>query len=196
MSDFDKEKEREKLRRKFERDEERRRSTEQMSELLLKGATMLNVHCQECASPIFRHEGNEFCPTCGRSVDELQTAGDPSNLTSQPATDGEAPPASEAPSEPTEQPPAAPSQPPESVAEEPEPADTPPAAASHQPQYTPDPGDIDGSVTGTAGEALGTTIAALAERAATAEDPHRAREYLDAAHQAAETLTLLAGRST
>lgn len=75
MSDFDKEKEREKLRKKFEQEEERRETTQQMSELLLKGATMMNLHCADCASPIFRHEGQEFCPTCQRPVEELTTAG-------------------------------------------------------------------------------------------------------------------------
>lgn len=80
MSDFDKEKEREKLRKKFEQEEERRETTQQMSELLLKGATMLNVHCADCAAPIFRHNGEEFCPTCQRPVEELTTAG-PGDLT-------------------------------------------------------------------------------------------------------------------
>lgn len=72
MSEFDKEKEREKLREQLAADEERRETTQQMSELLLKGATMLNVHCDRCASPIFRYEGEEFCPTCERTVEEMQ----------------------------------------------------------------------------------------------------------------------------
>ncbi len=64
MSDFDKEAEREKLREKFERDEKKRAATQQMSELLLKGATMTNKHCNNCGNPIFRYQGQEFCPTC------------------------------------------------------------------------------------------------------------------------------------
>ena len=63
MSDFDKEAEREKLREKFERDREKRAQSERMSELLLKGATMTNKH-HDCGSPIFRWNGEEFCPSC------------------------------------------------------------------------------------------------------------------------------------
>ena len=66
--DFDKEAEREKLREKYERDQQKREATEQMSELLLKGATMTNAHCSECGDPIFRYDGQEFCPTCEKPV--------------------------------------------------------------------------------------------------------------------------------
>ena len=66
MSDFDEEAERKRLREKYEKDEERRKETQQMSELLLKGATMTNQHCGECGSPIFRYQGQEFCPSCQR----------------------------------------------------------------------------------------------------------------------------------
>jgi len=68
MSDFDKEAERERLREKYERDQEKRAATEQMSELLLKGATMTNSHCENCGDPIFRYQGEEFCPTCQQVV--------------------------------------------------------------------------------------------------------------------------------
>jgi len=68
MSDFDKEAERERLREKYERDQEKRESTERMSELLLKGATMTNAHCDECGDPVFRYDGQEFCPTCEEVV--------------------------------------------------------------------------------------------------------------------------------
>jgi uncharacterized Zn finger protein (UPF0148 family) len=63
MSDFDKEAEREKLREQFERDRQKRQQSERMSELLLKGATMTNKH-HDCGSPVFRWEGEEFCPSC------------------------------------------------------------------------------------------------------------------------------------
>ena len=63
MSDFDKEAEREKLREQFERDRQKRQQSERMSELLLKGATMTNKH-HDCGSPIFRWQGEEFCPSC------------------------------------------------------------------------------------------------------------------------------------
>ena len=68
MSDFDKEAERERLREKYERDREKRAATEDMSELLLQGATMTNAHCSDCGDPIFRYEGQEFCPTCQRTA--------------------------------------------------------------------------------------------------------------------------------
>ncbi|QAU13689.1 hypothetical protein EKH57_13715 [Halorubrum sp. BOL3-1] len=69
MSDeFDKEAEREKLREKFADDEEKREHTQRMSELLLKGATMTNRHCDDCGDPVFRHDGREFCPTCGNEA--------------------------------------------------------------------------------------------------------------------------------
>lgn len=70
MSDFDREAEREKLREQFERDKQKRESSERMSELLLQGATMTNRHCPECHSPVFRYDGKEFCPTCQREVTE------------------------------------------------------------------------------------------------------------------------------
>ena len=68
--DFDREAERERLREKYERDKAKREATEQMSELLLQGATMTNRHCPECHSPVFRYDGREFCPTCQREVAE------------------------------------------------------------------------------------------------------------------------------
>ena len=66
---FDKEAEKEKLRAQLEREEEERRSTQHMSELLLKGATMTNKHCDNCGDPIFRYDGQEFCPTCSQAGD-------------------------------------------------------------------------------------------------------------------------------
>jgi uncharacterized Zn finger protein (UPF0148 family) len=75
MSDFDREAERERLREKYEHDQNKREATEQMSELLLKGATMTNAHCSECGDPIFRYDGQEFCPTCEKAV-ERDTGGD------------------------------------------------------------------------------------------------------------------------
>lgn len=68
MSEMDKEAEREKLRKQLEEEAEDRKATQHMSELLLKGATMTNRHCDECGDPLFRHEGREFCPTCGRQT--------------------------------------------------------------------------------------------------------------------------------
>ena len=71
MSDeFDREAEREKLREKYEHDQQKREASERMSELLLQGATMTNRHCPECQSPVFTYEGTAFCPTCQREVTE------------------------------------------------------------------------------------------------------------------------------
>jgi uncharacterized Zn finger protein (UPF0148 family) len=64
MSDFDKEAEREKLRERFAEEEAERETTERMSELLLQGATMTNTHCNNCGDPLFRYDGQTFCPTC------------------------------------------------------------------------------------------------------------------------------------
>ncbi|RLM50496.1 Sjogren's syndrome/scleroderma autoantigen 1 family protein [Halorubrum sp. Atlit-28R] len=90
MSDgFDKEAEREKLREKFAEDEQKREHTQRMSELLLKGATMTNRHCGECGDPIFRHDGREFCPTCGNEVGGASAA----DAGGAPADAGDAPPA-------------------------------------------------------------------------------------------------------
>jgi len=74
--DFDKEAEREKLRKKYEKDKQEREATEQMSELLLQGATMTNSHCSECGDPIFRYDGQEFCPTCEKPVDSQPENGE------------------------------------------------------------------------------------------------------------------------
>ena len=63
-SGFDKEAEREKLREKYGDEDEDRENTRRMSELLLQGATMTGKHCDNCGDPLFRHDGQEFCPTC------------------------------------------------------------------------------------------------------------------------------------
>ncbi|WP_396611161.1 Sjogren's syndrome/scleroderma autoantigen 1 family protein [Haloferax sp. S1W] len=75
MSDFDKEAERQRLREKYEQDTAKRRSTQRMSELLLKGATMTNRHCDQCGDPIFRYNGSEFCPTCQTEGQASASAG-------------------------------------------------------------------------------------------------------------------------
>jgi uncharacterized Zn finger protein (UPF0148 family) len=96
MSDeFDREEERRKLEEKFGKEAADREQTERLSELLLKGATMTDIHCPECGDPIFRHEGRQFCPSCQREVasgdGQQATAGqaaaqDPTSP--EPATDG------------------------------------------------------------------------------------------------------------
>jgi len=77
--EFDKEAEKEKLRQQLAEEEAKREATQHMSELLLKGATMTNHHCDECSDPLFRHEGQEFCPSCGRQrpAEEQEGTGTP-----------------------------------------------------------------------------------------------------------------------
>jgi len=96
MSDFDKEAERERLREKYEREQEKRKSTEQMSELLLKGATMTNAHCNNCGDPIFRYDGEEFCPTCQQPVASPDEAAEASAVDADGEEAGEADAAVEA----------------------------------------------------------------------------------------------------
>ena len=175
MTDFDKEQEREKLREQLERDQERRRTTEQMSELLLKGATMLNAHCGECKTPIFRHEGEEFCPTCERTVDQIQTA-EPADSTHDGADTEEVPatsPTPDVPDEDTQD--VEPPEEPDAV----DAADAEPEAVDEQPPASGPVGQLE------------ATIERLAARASTAEDPRQAGEFLDAAYRAAETRELL-----
>ena len=94
MSDFDAEAERKRLREKYDSEEEDRKRTQQMSELLLKGATMTNRHCGECGSPIFQYKGQEFCPSCqrtasGGTAEEGPTAGGGTTPADDPSGDAE-----------------------------------------------------------------------------------------------------------
>jgi len=88
MSDFDKEAEREKLRKKFARDEQKRASTQRMSELLLKGATMTNKHCGNCSDPLFRYNDQTFCPSCEAAADPQTDADADTETRTQPTTTG------------------------------------------------------------------------------------------------------------
>ncbi len=72
--EFDKEAEREKLREKLADEEEKRSATQHMSELLLQGATMTNQHCDNCGDPLFRDNGETFCPSCA-NAEAAQAAG-------------------------------------------------------------------------------------------------------------------------
>ncbi|WP_121744177.1 Sjogren's syndrome/scleroderma autoantigen 1 family protein [Natronorubrum halophilum] len=83
MSDFDKEAEREKLREKYERDREERRTTQRMSDLLLKGATMTNAHCGTCGDPLFQQDDTTFCPSCHGNPDAVRGT----DLEAQPAAE-------------------------------------------------------------------------------------------------------------
>lgn len=212
---FDEEAVREELREKYEDEREDREATARMSELLLQGATMTNDHCDRCGSPLFRDEGQTFCPTCQHEAQRQQAAaGQPDDAqqapaeTQQPARDQQAagqqggdqqPPADAASGTPSRR--APPSQ---SGGSEPAPdtgrrggrsggrsRDAAPAreddpSTRDLPEHAPT-----ASATGPAADALESTVAALARRAGSADDPRTAREYLEAAREAAEALAVL-----
>ena len=167
MSDeFDKEAEREKLREKYERDQQKRQATQEMSELLLKGATMTNSHCDRCSDPMFRMNGETFCPSCERTVDggEAEPVADVERETdaSATATRGAA----------------APVEAPEGE------ADVPSTTSQVNGNA-----NVDDLAAGR--DALAAALRTHARRGADADDPRRARDHLEAAREAAETLATL-----
>ena len=87
MSDFDKEAEREKLRKKYEKDKQDREATQRMSDLLLKGATMTNSHCNTCGDPLFRQQGTTFCPSCHGGPEGVDASVPPADDETQTETD-------------------------------------------------------------------------------------------------------------
>jgi uncharacterized Zn finger protein (UPF0148 family) len=200
MSDFDKEAEREKLRKKYADDEDTRADTKRMSELLLKGATMTNQHCDECGDPLFSHNGQTFCPTCQATAQ--QPADDQQQADTQQPTDtqqanGAQQPTTAAQSPATE---------PESSATQPQstPTDTPAtnghpdASDSRPPEPTQPPTQQSTSQLSPPTEGLTTarqsligTITRFSQQAAKTDDPRRAKELLAAAREAAETLRAL-----
>jgi uncharacterized Zn finger protein (UPF0148 family) len=206
--DFDKEAEREKLREKYEHDKEKREATEQMSELLLQGATMTNAHCSECGDPIFRYEGQEFCPTCEKPVDRGESAesedggesdDDDSIQVTTPSNDARVSFGQGTDEETVENGAATPKQSEEQQAQQ-------PTAQQRQPQQQPQPDPQPqpsqpapsanvqtGGEAGTAAarEALVQTLTRFSQQAAATEDPARAQEHLAAAREAAEALSAL-----
>ncbi|WP_135535211.1 Sjogren's syndrome/scleroderma autoantigen 1 family protein [Halostella pelagica] len=210
MSDFDKEAEREKLREQFEEEESDRQHTQQLSELLLKGATMTNNHCDRCGDPIFRYDGQAFCPTC---QSEGQAAGggaqgggnaqaNPQNQRS--ATNAERPETAERAVESDDTDAAAgptaneaapqadvsrPADPKSSFASAPANASgrsAGPTPAEVSSEAAPESGDV-----AAAQEALRATLTKFSRKAAETDDPRRARECLAAAREAAEALDTL-----
>ena len=205
MSDFDKEAEREKLRKKYARDAEKRADTQRMSDLLLQGATMTNQHCDRCGDPLFRHNGRTFCATC-RAEDEAaggDAAGDGRDSPVEHAEGDTVADASAAADVRTDADraadtvnvePASPAA--EQSASHPDdrsvsssPSD--PSSPSSEP--TAPARTVDGDVTDrtAARQSLEATLARFAEQAAATDDPRRAREFLAAAREAAETLAAL-----
>jgi uncharacterized Zn finger protein (UPF0148 family) len=205
MSDFDKEAEREKLREKYGDEDDDRAATQQMSELLLQGATMTNRHCEDCGDPVFRHDGREFCPSCGAEVvgdaEGDEPGGDEAGATDRPAagagsgTNGTpaAPDDGSAAARGHDGPRAAGGRP-----GEPSPGEagvTPVGddrTGGGEPAPAPDP-DPDPAAGGVADarRALQGTLTRFARRAAETEDPRAAREHLAAAREAAEALAAL-----
>jgi uncharacterized Zn finger protein (UPF0148 family) len=217
--DFDKEAEREKLRRKYEAEQEDRAATQRMSELLLQGATMTNRHCDTCGDPIFRYEGQQFCPSCQATAGGEGTGAAAGGSPPGSGTDPEsgAQDDSPAPSETAPEPPDArafadeertkptdtASQPSEVREPEPESASRPgtesdsgstPGAGSTPSTGAAGPTAVPGGDLAGARDALAETVARLSRRAADAEDPRRAREFLEAAREASEVLRTLDGR--
>jgi uncharacterized Zn finger protein (UPF0148 family) len=217
--DFDKEAEREKLRRKYEAEQEDRAATQRMSELLLQGATMTNRHCDTCGDPIFRYEGQQFCPSCQAAAGDQGTdaaaGGSPPGSETDPesGTQEDSPVPSERSPEPGDareiadeertEPTDTASQPSEVREPEPESASTPgaesdsgstPVAGSNPPTEATGPTAAPSGDLAAAHDALGGTIVRLSERAAEAEDPRRAREFLEAAREASEVLRTLDGQ--
>jgi uncharacterized Zn finger protein (UPF0148 family) len=191
MSDFDKEAEREKLREKYERDQESRETAEKMSELLLQGATMTNAHCSACGDPIFRYDGQEFCATCEKPVDreDADEGSEESSGDAEETADAEETERIEVTS-PSDDARVQFGSGSEGQDDETDPADRParrpePDRASERPHPS------QASDVSAARESLTRTLARFSERAETADDPQRAREHLAAAREAAEALSAL-----
>jgi uncharacterized Zn finger protein (UPF0148 family) len=213
--DFDKEAEREKLRKKYEKDKQEREATEQMSELLLQGATMTNSHCSECGDPIFRYDGQEFCPTCEKPIDSQPENGesaddgedDDSIQVKSPSNEaqvkfgsaGEDEQAGQAPTQQPEQD----QQTPDQQAGRAEPQGTPETQQAPNPQGAPEtptprgqPREQTAASSGEGGlaaaeQSLVRTLTRFSKQAEATEDPRKAKEQLAAAREAAETLAAL-----
>ena len=217
MSEFDKEAEREKLREKYEHEEQKREATEQMSELLLKGATMTNAHCSDCGDPIFRYDGQEFCPTCEKAVErntggadedgDDQREGDQGSIeVTEPSTDtrvafgGDAEQAEagqggqqdeEAARSRDERPQQSQAnrQPQQNQANR---RGQQPTPSRQQGNSAPQPSrTTGGDGVAAARESLVAALIRFSEQAAATDDPRRARDHLAAAREAAEALDAL-----
>jgi UPF0148 protein len=203
--EFDREAEREKLREKYEDDQADRQATERMSELLLRGATMTDQHCETCGDPIFRHEGQAFCPTCqtevaeqGADPDQATTGGTGADPDPEAADSGGGDPAEaardhDAPND------VAAGQSPDQSAGAPASAgrtDRSPRAGGGE---APEEADSQPNPQRLARDAddpraaLADAVTTLARDAATTDDPRRARDLLAAAREAAEALATIDG---
>ncbi|MDZ7701106.1 MAG: Sjogren's syndrome/scleroderma autoantigen 1 family protein [Halobacteriales archaeon] len=176
--EFDKEAEREKLRQQLAAEEESRQATQHMSELLLKGATMTNRHCDDCGDPLFRHEGREFCPTCGtQGAGGGEAASEAADATAASGDSGTA------------------TAPPEGAQSGSQPAD--PSTPSTEPVSRSEPAapqQAGAADLPAAREALARKVTALAQEAEATSDVGRARELLAAVREGAEALRALGGQ--
>ncbi|WP_411964903.1 Sjogren's syndrome/scleroderma autoantigen 1 family protein [Haloferax sp. YSMS24] len=216
MSEFDKEAERQRLREKYERDESKRRSTQRMSELLLKGATMTNKHCDQCGDPIFRYDGQEFCPTCqtqgqaaasadadadsaAEAVAEAEATPDAGEATtaSQQADDAGQATAGATAQETDGQSNIAAGAAQNATADPGHPRDASPTAdprpteTSATTRRTSSARQTQSDEVASARESLVRTLTWAANQAESTDDPRRAREFLAAAREAAEALAAL-----
>ncbi|MFC4405318.1 Sjogren's syndrome/scleroderma autoantigen 1 family protein [Haloarchaeobius iranensis] len=206
--EFDKEAEREKLREQFATEEEEREQTRRMSELLLKGATMTNRHCDRCGDPVFRQNGQEFCPSCqgGGQAAAQQQQQQRQQQQQQSTSDSETEPAPEldeasdpgtepAPEPATEGPARTRTTTPTGTAETPdrtpapEPIERTPRVDDRTPTTPTDATEFDD-----AAAAIEATIRRFSAAAANTDDPARAREYLQTVREASDTLAALRGR--
>ena len=210
MSDFDKEAEREKLRKKFADDEEKRASTQRMSELLLKGATMTNKHCDRCGDPLFRYDGQTFCPTCQAegAAAEPQPEANGAEPQAEPTEEQSTQPQDSQPQDPQPQAPRSQGSTADSQTTEPAQSTQPRAEQSRSRSRQPASSvDRQRDKTGSAGvadrptastgdltearQSLQRTVTRFARLAEETDDPRRARELLAAAREAAATLAEL-----
>ena len=203
--EFDKEAEREKLREKYADDEESRSATQRMSELLLQGATMTNQHCDNCGDPLFRDNGETFCPTCasGEAPEEQQPSGDAADgAQSQPGTEAtgaqldQRPTGTAANADARNRPAGAEQTAPQLPDEAevtplagdqhaaPQPPETQPRTGTPQPPAGDD-------ATGDPRAELRRAVTETARKASAATDPNTARAWLEASKEAAEALSAL-----
>ena len=160
-----------------------------MSELLLKGATMTNKHCDQCSDPLFRYNGQTFCPSCQAEGDvqadsQSQTGADanaeptPEDTTQTGSHTESTQSRAESRHEPT--------------ADSHERVETQPAqdrstaspvdqSAVEGASSTNQPSTTDTQGVATARQSLERTLTRFARRAEETEDPRRARELLAAA---------------
>lgn len=182
MSGFDEEAERERLREKYEQDQEKRAATQRMSELLLKGATMTNSHCDACGDPLFRHDGQTFCPTCQAA--DGDAAADPETVDDGDVDAESTPAAADAPA--NADTPTATGRVPDPDADD---SASEPRTQSSRP--TPSATESGAASLEDARASLSRTLLRYARAAEETDDPRRAKELLAAAREAAEALSAL-----